>query len=191
MSKRPLAVLMLLLIPTSGLTGPVEQCSCDPNVEIASLRQHIEAQRDIPPSFVELEFTAVNAAFTTYFSFPALRGTSCPYVLDDGVSGLIDILLRAKPVVGYPQAMADYRPEARFAILFRVNQEDEFDLWFSNPLHTHLDPTPVLLGQSHDFATAVGYKISADGALRNELLKWAQAHGHPQRIGGRCPPAQN
>jgi hypothetical protein len=121
---------------------------------------------------VELEFTALIMETVTHFSFAALRGTGCPIVLDDDVSGLIDILLRAKPVVGYPKSMADYRPEARFGILFRTNQDDELDLWFSNPLHAcaAYRPSPVEYPESLKLQWDSGRRPRQNCKLRRARL---------------------
>jgi hypothetical protein len=188
-SKTRLAAVILLVLPTSGFTGTAERCSCDSEVEVQTtlLRQRIESQRHIPPSFVQLAF-GPDSTVTDAFPTPQqLRQVPCLLVLDDGVSNLVDMLLRANPVVGYPASMADMHPAASLGVFFRVGQQDELDLWFSNPFRATTGKTLTLIGQGHDFGAVTAFKISADGTLRDELFKWAQVHGRPDRSGGRCP----
>jgi hypothetical protein len=96
------------------------------------------------------------------------------------VSDLIDILLSAKIIVGYPAGYENYQPEARFGVYIGVESPDGIDLWFSSPLRlTSYDLAVV--GESHDRGKAAAYKITTAPTLRNELWDWISAHGHPRQ----------
>lgn len=183
---RKTVAALLLILPTSGFTDPVGQCSNDTDAQTKSLRQRIEAMRASTKfSHAELAFAPLYTAHEGYASYDSLRFRSCVFTVENSadILALIDVVLGTKPVVGYPKSFGDYLPEAGWGIYFNANTPQELDLWFSNPMRSPTDPSFFVVGQSHDFSTATAYKISAAGTLRADLFNWVQDHGHPNRTG--------
>jgi hypothetical protein len=177
------AVISLLVVPS--VAGPIDPRSFGPTAQTVTLqtkalRQRFEFLRNAGAQTVVLSFTGLHQSFAVHHSDTSLRLRDCSYNIESDVSGLIDILLGAKIVVGYPAGYENYQSEARFGVYIGVESSDGIDLWFSNALRlTSHDLTVV--GESHDRIKATAYKITSAPELRNELWNWARAHGHPRQ----------
>jgi hypothetical protein len=183
MAAARLSWIMVMLLGVPVFAVPAEPCSCDPAAQTEMLHQRLESLRK--RSGVALSFTV--RSFLVYHSDTQLRFNDCTYQATGDISGVVDILLAAKIIVGYPPGWENYQPEAGFGIYFRANQPDALDLWFSNPMHHHSDTDWVAVGQSHDRGEVTAYKISASPTLRNELWDWALAHAYPtQETAAEC-----
>jgi hypothetical protein len=175
LSKVMIISTTMLFMAASSFAGSPE-CTCDPTAQTATLRQRLDSLRSLRGR-VSLSFTGLGTAYAAYHPEPVLRLRDCTFDVANEVSGLVNILLGAKLAVGYPAGWESYQPEARFEVIFDVDQPDEIDLWFSNPTTGAV----FAVGQSYDHGTATAYKIRAAGALRMELWNWVHEHGYPRQ----------
>jgi hypothetical protein len=177
------AIISLLVVPS--VAGPTDPSSFGPTTQTVTLqtealRHRLESLQSAPPQTVVLSFTGLHQSFAVHHSDTSLRLRDCSYNIESDVSGLVDILLSAKIIVGYPAGYENYQPEARFGVYIGVESPDGIDLWFSNPLRL-TSHDPAVVGESHDRGKPTNYKITTAPTLRNEFWNWVRAHGHPRQ----------